>query len=195
MLNEKMMRDAAQELNEVLGLKPPINVKKDLEYLSTEMRKAIKLIKPAEDEFTRATQKVINEIGGRIPVPATEKKPTIVIPPIEDDEDQATTETEEVIKEPAKTAPKKKTPTVTAKTEKPAGKKKVDTFASFCDTVFLEGGSWGEMIEIIQKEATKRGYKPPINRAAVNYHLKYRMTRNPKYLGKLKITDDGLYEE
>jgi len=79
--------------------------------------------------------------------------------------------------------------------KKPAAKKEEkrdQPMSEFIDDVLLEGGTWDGMIKICKKEATARGYKPPMTKNALLTHIKIRTKTNSKYLGKLKMTDDGI---
>jgi hypothetical protein len=64
MINEKSMRAAAKELNDVLGLDPVINTKAKLAIVTDGVKSALPLIDPKNDEFTDATQAVIDELNG-----------------------------------------------------------------------------------------------------------------------------------
>jgi hypothetical protein len=64
MTSEKALRAAAKEMNEVMdGLDPAIDLKAKLPVLTEQMKEAIKFIDPDEDEFTKATQTVIDELS------------------------------------------------------------------------------------------------------------------------------------
>lgn len=66
MINEKQLRAAAAELNDVLGLDPAINTKKSsVEVLTEKIKEATDLIDPDQDEFTEETQQVLDEVTGK----------------------------------------------------------------------------------------------------------------------------------
>jgi len=74
MFNEKQLRNAAREMNKVMaGLEPPLNVQGKLATLVTEIKEAITYIDPDLDKFTKATQEVIDELGGEAEQTAAEK--------------------------------------------------------------------------------------------------------------------------
>jgi len=52
----------AKELNEVLGLEPPIDFKAPVGELMEQLEEAIALIDPVDDEFTPETQAVIDQL-------------------------------------------------------------------------------------------------------------------------------------
>ena len=63
MANEKALRTAAKEMNEVMdGLDPELDVKAKLTTLEKQMKEAVKFIDPDEDTFSKATQAVIDEL-------------------------------------------------------------------------------------------------------------------------------------
>jgi hypothetical protein len=59
MINEKQLRTAAEEFNEVLGCTPPINVKGTAKEIIEKIKEAIELIDPAHDKFSKGTDAVI----------------------------------------------------------------------------------------------------------------------------------------
>jgi hypothetical protein len=85
-------------------------------------------------------------------------------------------------KEPVKAGPKV-TPIEKAK-EKP--------FTVFAVDLILKGGTWEQLIEKGQAEAQRRGLTGKFNKAYVKTLIKYKSTRNPLNLGKLKLTDEGI---
>jgi len=90
--------------------------------------------------------------------------------------------------------PKKKEKKLVVKETKSAVKKKDGQIpmATFIDNVLLKGGFWDDMIDVCKEEAEERGYKPDINKGALNNHIKIRLKKNPEWLGELEITDEGL---
>lgn len=84
MLSEKALRAAAKEVNEVVGVEPPINTKASVSELIEKLKEAKEtVIDPAQDEFTEATQAVLDELDEpqeeakaptRKPKPAPAKK-------------------------------------------------------------------------------------------------------------------------
>ena len=57
--------NAAKELNQKLGLKPPIDIKAKADALTQLLKEALELIDPT-DTFTEATQAVLDEIKGPV---------------------------------------------------------------------------------------------------------------------------------
>jgi len=161
------------EVDETFALKTEIETAtrlRDLKDIATEypefksIRGQLSSFKTAED----LKEKMLSIFGSATEYPPEEEKIKEKLP-----------ETKPLPKSEPKSKP----------IAKPSGEK---TMASFIDDVVLVGGSWEDMIAVCQEESTKRGYKIPINRSALNTHLKYRMTRNPEFLGKLTITDAGI---
>lgn len=63
MLSEKALRAAAKEVNDVVGVEPPINTKAPVSELIEKLKEAKEtVIDPEQDEFTEATQAVLDEL-------------------------------------------------------------------------------------------------------------------------------------
>jgi hypothetical protein len=92
MATDKELKAAAKELNEVLGIQPPINVKAPGADLTKGIKSAIKLITD-DDEFTDETQEVIDELkvskktAPAPPPPPAKKKAAPVVEEEDDDDD------------------------------------------------------------------------------------------------------------
>jgi len=124
MATEKALRAAAKELQSVMGLEPPINLKAPVDDLTTQVKDAIEQIQEG-DEFSEATQAVIDEFNEveeeeetpapkrKAPAPAPAKKTKA--PVVEEEEEE---EEEEEVTVPAKKGAK---PAPAAKAE--GGKK------------------------------------------------------------------------
>jgi len=69
----KQLKAAAAELNDVLGLNPPIDVDSPMAVLEPLVKEAIGMVDPEQDEFTEATQAVIDSYG--VPVEDEEDVP------------------------------------------------------------------------------------------------------------------------
>jgi hypothetical protein len=63
MFSLKALRSAAEELNDVMGLKPPIDTNGTVEDLVASIKDSIQYIDPKLDHFTKGTQAVIDELG------------------------------------------------------------------------------------------------------------------------------------
>lgn len=72
MLNEKQIRNAAVELQDLLGCEPPLNSKADIDDLTPELRKAITLLTP-DDKLSKDTQQVVKELGEKPKAKAKEE--------------------------------------------------------------------------------------------------------------------------
>jgi len=94
MLSEKALRAAAKEVNEVVGVEPPINTKASVAELIEKLKEAkAEVIDPEQDEFTEATQAVLDELD--------EEEEEV------EEEEAEEAEEEEVEEKPAKKASKK----------------------------------------------------------------------------------------
>lgn len=123
MATEKALRSAAKEMQDVMGLEPPINVKAPLADLTDQIKEAIEQIQDG-DEFSKTTQAIIDEFNAteeeeeeveapkrkKAPAPAPKKKAPVVEDEDEDDEEEEDEPEEEVVipkKKGAKPAPVK----------------------------------------------------------------------------------------
>ena len=102
MLSEKALRAAAKEVNDVVGVEPPINTKAPVSELIEKLKVAKEtVIDPAQDEFTEATQAVLDELDEpqeeakaptRKPKPAPVKEEEPEEDPDEDPEEEEVVE-------------------------------------------------------------------------------------------------------
>jgi len=71
-------------------------------------------------------------------------------------------------------------------------RKKHETLASLWDELIARGGTWKELEKEGNKHAIRLGLKtrctPPIYRA----HIKYRQIKDDNYLGRRKVTNEGI---
>lgn len=101
MATEKALRAAAKEVQKVMGLEPPIDLKASLEDLTDQFKEAIEQIQEG-DEFSDETQAIIDEFNEaeEEEAPAPKKKaaaPKKKAPVIEDeDEDEEEDDEEEI---------------------------------------------------------------------------------------------------
>lgn len=73
MATEKALRAAAKEMQDVMGLEPPINVKAPIADLTEQLKEAIEQIQEG-DEFSKTTQAIIDEFN------APEEEEEVVTP-------------------------------------------------------------------------------------------------------------------
>jgi len=102
MINEKSLRNAAKELQEVMGLEPTLDVKAKLPVLTEQVKEAIGQIDPNVDVFSDQTQAVIDELSGaeeeEEEAPVTKKKaPAKKAPEPEPDEEEDEEKEEEEV--------------------------------------------------------------------------------------------------
>jgi hypothetical protein len=124
MATEKALRAAAKEMQDVMGLEPPLNVKAPLATLTEQFTEAIAQIQKG-DEFSEATQAVIDEFNtpeeeeeevvvpkrkaAAAPAPAKKKAKTSEPEEEEDEPEEDAEEDEDVVpKKGAKPAAKGK---------------------------------------------------------------------------------------
>lgn len=183
-MNKKDIKNAARELNKVLGLDPQINIALKQVELENLVLEAAELIEPA-DKITKATKATIEglkqerqeteeteEFDNTSDVDVTEEE-AVDPEPIEEEEEAEKKETAE-----KKPAPKTKA--------EPGGK----TLATIMDEVLSAGGAWGAICEKIVAEGEKFGYTAKqCAPGMVKAHAKYRISK-----GKLniEITDKGV---
>lgn len=73
--------------------------------------------------------------------------------------------------------------------EKKAGQ---TTLAQFLDDLIAHGGLLEDIAADVNKEAEKRGVKNRYAKSGVMAHIKYRLSKDPRYLGKMKLTEDAV---
>lgn len=187
MFSEKQLRATAAELNEVLGVDPAINVKGKIGVLTEQVTEALELIDTESDKFSDETMSVIKELKPDL-------YPTEEVEEVEEEVEEvsvkkvarkAAKEEVEEVEEVAAPAKKK-----TAGKGVPANFKKEGSFAEFLDGRVKEGGTWVEILADAQEDAEKRGKKTSIG--TIKGHVKFRISKDAKFLGKLEVTDDGI---
>ena len=251
MINEKELRAAAVELNEVLTLDPPLNEKeKNIKTLTKEVTDVLGLIDPEKDSFSDTTKAIIVELNPDI-FPEVEEveapKSLLEEVDVSDDltelkniakandefksirgrlssfkkaedlkdemlglinfylsleagpEEEAAAEAahqRNIAKAPIRTSRDAGKAAPAAKTAKPAGKgvpanfKREGSFAEFLDNRVKEGGLWDEILTDAKQDAEGRGKTTSLG--AIKAHVKFRVGKDAKFLGKLKMTNDGI---
>ena len=179
MVSEKQMRKTAKEMNNVMGLDPPIDESGSIADLRAGILDGIKYINPKIDVFSEETQELIDEFaneGKEKPEAAAPvvddkrpKKPTIVIPPMEEEE-----ETEVLV------------PGVTKRFVHSG------SLAEFMDGLVREGGSWVELTEQCVEECKKRSLPKKFTTGTLRAHIKHRVTRDASYFGDVVFTNEGI---
>lgn len=70
--------------------------------------------------------------------------------------------------------------------------KKEGSMAEFMDNLVKKGGTWEELAKTCEKEGKKRELRTKFTPSTMKAHVKFRVSKDPKFLGKLKITNDGI---
>lgn len=243
MISEKALRAAAVELNEVLGVDPPLNVKSKTIVLTEQVTEALGLIDPTSDKFSDETMEIIKELNPDIfpEEDDTTDDPQSLLEEVEscesladlkeiakgndefkairtklitykkvddlkekmleilNEEAEAEQEAAEklhkknIADKPTRTSSKeapKKGATAKKGDGRPANFKKEGSYAEFLDNLVKEGGSWEDILLSAQEEAEKRGKKTALG--TIKAHVKFRISKDAKFLGKLKVTEDGI---
>ena len=84
---------------------------------------------------------------------------------------------------------------VTAKQSKPAEKAQkqpVITLASKLDSLIKSGGKWADLVAKANEEAKAFKATTKYTTGVIKAHIRYRVARDPKYLGDLTVTDAGI---
>ena len=121
MISDKMLIKAAAELNDLMGLKPPIKLKGDREELTAGIKAAMKHLTP-QDELDPKVQEVIDELRKSVPPPKKSKVKPESEPEEEIEIEQEEEDPEEAPEEVVQKKAKKEKP---AKVEKAQVAKKV----------------------------------------------------------------------
>lgn len=100
MATEKAIRAAVKEIQKVMGYEPPIDPKADVETLVEEIRNAAADLQDG-DEFTEATQAVIDELTAEdeeeeAPAPKKGKPAPKKAAPVEEEEEEEDDDEEEI---------------------------------------------------------------------------------------------------
>lgn len=175
MATEKALRSAAKEMQDVMGLEPPINVKAPLADLTDQIKEAIEQIQDG-DEFSKTTQAIIDEFNAteeeeeeveapkrkKAPAPAPKKKAPVVEDDDDEDDEEEEDEPEEEVVVPKKKGAKKPVKKVVEEDdededeeETPAPKKGKGKLTPFKGTKETLGTS--RMIEIAKAMAKIKG--------------------------------------
>lgn len=175
MATEKALRAAAKEMQDVMGLEPPINVKAPLADLTDQIKEAIEQIQDG-DEFSKTTQAIIDEFNAteeeeeeveapkrkKAPAPAPKKKAPVVEDDDDEDDEEEEDEPEEEVVVPKKKGAKKPVKKVVEEDdededeeETPAPKKGKGKLTPFKGTKETLGTS--RMIEIAKAMAKIKG--------------------------------------
>ena len=175
MATEKALRTAAKEMQDVMGLEPPINVKAPIADLTEQLKEAIEQIQEG-DEFSKTTQAIIDEFNApeeeeeevvtpkrkKASAPAPKKKAPVVED--DDEEEEEEDEPEEEVIVPKKKGAKKPVKKVVEEEEDddddeeeeaPAPKKGKGKLTPFKGTKETLGTS--RMIEIAKAMAKIKG--------------------------------------
>jgi hypothetical protein len=188
MSDSRSLRAAAKELVEVLGLvdknKKDIVITKatpDKDVLKI-IKDALPLIDPKQDEFSDETQEVIDELSEPAEEPEEDekpvKKPVRKVIPAEEEEE----EDEKPVKKGGKTPPKGVKPNF----------KKEGSMAEFIDNACKEGGTFEEIAAACKEEGESRGVNTKFSPSVIKAHVKFRLSKDAKFLGKLKMREDGI---
>lgn len=70
--------------------------------------------------------------------------------------------------------------------------KKEGSMAEFMDNLVKKGGTWEELAKTCEKEGKKRELRTKFTPSTMKAHVKFRVSKDPKFLGKLKMTNDGI---
>ena len=194
MATERAVRSAAREMNKVMDLNPPMDANASIEQVTDDVIDAIVNYMTPKDVFSEATQAVIDELN-----PNKVKKPTYVeVPP--DDEDDVNADVGKTLPSGHKQVPipvkgsakgKAKTESTTPKAEKGRGVH-TGSLAEYMDGVIEETGTWDDMTKKCVEEVERRKLEKNFTVGILRAHYKFRIKRNPKYFGDLKMTLDGI---
>jgi hypothetical protein len=179
MINEKALRAAATELNEVTKVSPPLRTKAPLKDLLKEVKESIDpddegyILQPT-DKFSDATQAIFDEILGKTPEPKEEEPEEVP------DEEEAQEVAEKLHKENIEKAPVNKgkkapepeeeKPEKTPKAEKkPKAPKppKAPALTKKSIIIDMTGSARGATIEEMAKAMVDKGVDPDYKKNCV----------------------------
>lgn len=182
MATEKALRAAAKEMQNVMGLEPPINTKAPIDELTDQLKEAIDQIQDG-DEFSETTQAVIDEF-------------------LEVEEEEEEVPAPKKAKKPAPPAPKKKTPVVEDDDEEDEEDEEEDE-----EVVVPKKGTKKPVKKVVEEEeeeedeapapkkAKAEGKKTPFVAAAVHRAETYALAlaKNPKTLKQWAEMSNAIY--
>jgi len=183
MINEKALRAAATELNEVTKVQPPLRTKAPLKDLLKEVKESIDpddegyILQPT-DKFSDATQAIFDEILGKTPAP--EPEPEEEPEPDEGGQEVADKLHEENIekapvnkgkKAPApkkeEEQPEEKKPEKTPKAEKKPKAPKAPALTKKSIIIDMTGSAKGSTIEEMAQAMVDKGVDPDYKKNCV----------------------------
>lgn len=192
----KKLIACAKELNEVMGLEPPIKVvaiKK--EELTAKLKEAAEWINPIEDDISKESMDTLKELGFWPEEKEEEKFGEEGDPEdLEEEEEAPKTKKEKAPKAPKEKAPKAPKDPKEKAPDDGTGKKfpkREGSFAQYMDSVVTKGGTWDEMLEDVVAECKERKVTV-YTLGGLKAHVKYRLSKDEKFLGKLKVTEKGI---
>lgn len=183
-----------KELNEILGLSPPIEVPRNVTRMLADLKEAVKLVDP-NDVFSSSTEKLVNAL-------------------LENEEITVVTNKQSPVKDP------NDLPTVTEALENPSAfGMEVDEdlahspllpiegdlisrrgrMSDAMDQVMIEGGSWESIIEKIRAAAELLGRNPEVyRRSHIRRHIANRIAKgfvDYPFVGTrhIVVNDDGVF--
>jgi len=77
------------------------------------------------------------------------------------------------------------------KVDKPK-KEPVITLASKLDTLITAGGKWPSLVEAANEASKELGATTKFSIGTLKGHIRFRMVKNPAYLGELAMTEEGI---
>lgn len=220
MPNRGQLIHAIEELNQVLGLEPPIAVQKDVQAMIADLRDVAELVEP-EDELSDITTEVLasfeggegkeevdeEEVDEEEPeegedTPEEDAEDLVEEEP-EPDEDEPEPKSEEVLPPPTKAEKE-----VFSLSVYPAGTAPIEgevtgrpkNLADCLDEIVVEGGDWPTIMRKV--EAARKQFENPrrVNRAYLRYHIYLRIQRG--YLSiplegtrVIRVNQDGITVE
>lgn len=72
-------------------------------------------------------------------------------------------------------------------------RKRRETLAGHMDNLIERGGSWVYLEHEGNRHAIRMGFKTRCTPGIYRAHIKYRQIKDPNYLGKRRITDNGIF--
>lgn len=220
MPNRGQLIHAIEELNQVLGLEPPIAVQKDVQAMIADLRDVAELVEP-EDELSDITIEVLASFeGGEGKEEVDEEE--VDEEELEEGEDTPEEDAEDLVEEepePDEDEPEPKSEEVlppSTKAEKevfslsvyPAGTAPIEgevtgrplNLTDCLDAIIVEGGDWPTIMRKV--EAARKQFENPrlVNRAYLRYHIYLRIQRG--YLSiplegtrVIRVNQDGITVE
>jgi len=177
-ITKELLIQAAEELNEVMGLRPPIDVKEDEDLIKAKILKALEL-REEEDEFSPEVEKVLTALETEV-----------------ENEEETTNKEKETKEDYRKNKPKAKEKTSSKKKEKktkpfptPAELTRVEAMVEALGELAGKTETIDKIIQRANEIYVENGGKSNLKEAKSSFKT---VTKAFQYINLLKVEEDSV---